>query len=452
MFRSLLAAVTLSLLFTSPAHAGGGDRHHGKSGGSSSSRGSGKAAPAQHHPAPDNSSRQDAGRAARDNAGRDSSGRDTSGRDSAGNDGRSDADRSTDNRAPTGRDDAGKGEAGKADVDRSGEAARTAGPYADHGAPSPSGARRLDTAHPADGVRGDHSVQRNAPSNYRGVYRGSANNGSRSTDAERVRHSSETARAHRNWARAHDGRPGNDPSRRGHSYVHHEQAEHWRNNWAHHHHGRSVWYRPGTWYRPWYPGAPRYWYTGVFVYGPGPRYAAHGGGGGHASAPERTIDHAGEFSLGVRGGSYLSGYTNGASYGDFGLGLAARYRPVDALGLELQWNYHDDTWSSGTDRIQQPLSASVELFAFPWTRVNPYVLGGVTLTGRNVNDQIDQGTTVSSDQSLWGPHIGAGLELDVSQKVSVNFDVRAIGYLNRPQGDAARPGAAQANMGLNFYF
>jgi len=134
------------------------------------------------------------------------------------------------------------------------------------------------------------------------------------------------------------------------------------------------------------------------------------------------------------------------------MGLALRYRPVEALGLELQWNYHDQSWTEGSDRIQQPISASAEVFALPWTRFSPYVLAGVTMTPRNIDDQVDRLTTVESNQAAWGPHLGVGLELGLSDQVSLNFDLRGIGYLNLPASDPARNGATQANMGLNFYF
>jgi outer membrane protein W len=87
----------------------------------------------------------------------------------------------------------------------------------------------------------------------------------------------------------------------------------------------------------------------------------------------------------------------------------------------------------------------------PWTKVNPYVLAGVTVTDRDVNDDIG-GTRVTEAGALWGPHAGLGIEFGVGKKASVNFDVRYAGYLNKPVDDATRPGAFQGNMGLNFYF
>lgn len=209
---------------------------------------------------------------------------------------------------------------------------------------------------------------------------------------------------------------------------------------------------PRGWVRPWRPGYPRAWYHGVFVYGPGP--VAGAGPGGHpgpSQAPKKEIDHAGKFSFGIRGGSYLSGYDGGASYGDAGLGLAARYRIADPVGLEVQWTYHDQSWSAETERIQQPISTSLELFAFPWTRVNPYLLGGVTVTPRNVYDNYQDGVA-ETEKTLWGPHVGLGLEVNLTKEVSINADARYIGYIGREDRDPSVPAAFQGNLGVNFYF
>jgi outer membrane protein W len=156
--------------------------------------------------------------------------------------------------------------------------------------------------------------------------------------------------------------------------------------------------------------------------------------------------------MGVRGGSYMGGYDGGgAGFGDAGLGIAARYRPVESVGLELSWMHHDQTWAEGTERVHEPVQASVQLFAMPWTKFNPYVLAGVTYTGRSVEDAVGR-QVVEESGALWGPHGGLGLELGVGKQASVNVDVRWTGYLNAAPEDLTRAGAAQANLGVNFYF
>lgn len=227
-----------------------------------------------------------------------------------------------------------------------------------------------------------------------------------------------------------------------------------RDAWAARHHAHGWGYA-----RPWYPGRPHYWYHGVFVYGPPPvvvtePVAASRGTPTEAShaAPKRAVNHEGDLSVGIRGGSYVSGYKNGDSFGDAGLGLAARYRPIEPLGLELAWTYHDQSWTKGSERIEQPLTASVELFAFPWTKVNPYALAGVTVTQRNVDEHFDFGPTYTSNQTLWGPTGGVGIEFGLGKQASLNFDARWTGYVNKPVDDPSVAGAFQGNMGLNVYF
>ncbi|GDX81883.1 hypothetical protein LBMAG42_36940 [Deltaproteobacteria bacterium] len=242
-----------------------------------------------------------------------------------------------------------------------------------------------------------------------------------------------------------------------HRAVSHGYASH---AYASHHAAWAAHRAPYHWYGPWRAGHPHYWYHGVFVYGPPVVYVggggggddAGGGGGSRAKEPKREVSRAGDWSIGVRGGSYLSGFQDGSGYGDAGLGIAARYRPIEPLGFEVAWTYHDATWSGNTSRIQQPLMVSAELFAFPWSRVSPYVLAGVTMTDRNIAQPSVFGQTFATEQDLWGPHGGLGIEFGLGKSASLNFDARFIGYVNKPVDDLARAGAVQANMGLNFYF
>ncbi|MDP2306301.1 MAG: outer membrane beta-barrel protein [Pseudomonadota bacterium] len=363
-------------------------------------------------------------------------------------------------------------------------------------APTAASTRRVSTGAPASassrtGSGGEMRASAGAPANFRGV---SSSRTAVSGHGESGRGESGRGESGRGEARdagrdGHDtaerhGARGSDAERatyssRGEAGRHHEEVRHARSTAAYHrssaayhrssaaarHHAWSSsrygrgdrWYRPGGWFRPYRPGHA-YWYHGVFVYGPSPghRHAVDNRGGERGSAseaPVRKVERARTFAVGIRGGSYMGGYSQGGSnaFGDAGLGIAARYRPVEAVGLEVSWMHHDQTWEDGSERVYQPLQASVQLFGMPWTKVNPYVLAGVTITGRDVQDNLGF-TTVSQDSTLWGPHGGVGLELGVGKKASINFDVRYTGYLNKPANDLTVPGAVQGNMGLNFYF
>ena len=277
-----------------------------------------------------------------------------------------------------------------------------------------------------------------APSNYR------AKPTSRSAPSHAQReavqhHAAATARSHSVAAHVAAGR----------GRAHGRTAAWHRHYAAAHHH--YAWYQPRGWFHRWAPGRPHYWYHGVFVYGPAPWSPPPPPGHPRASVPEREVSHAGDLTIGVRGASYTSGYKNGAPYSDLGLGVAARYRFVDALGLEVQWVYHDESWTQGTQRIEQPLSASLQLFAVPWARVNPYLVAGVTVTQRNVQDKVGP-TFVEENGAAIGPHIGLGLDINLSEHSSLTLDGRYLAYANLDPNDAARAGALQGNLGVNFSF
>ncbi len=246
-------------------------------------------------------------------------------------------------------------------------------------------------------------------------------------------------------------RPGKGGKKAKKHVVHHSNARpaRWAPSW-HRYHLRGV---PRH--------SPRYWAAGIFVYSPPPRshrvVVVDGGGNRvkNATTPSRAVDRNNSFSVGLRGGSYVSGYTDGGGYGDMGLGLSLAYRPVEAVGFDLTWMHHSDSWDENTERAQDPISASIELFAFPWTRVSPYGFVGLTVTPRAADDVYPTrtGETIyKANDALFGPHAGLGIEFALGSSAALSFDGRYIGYVDRQEGDTAAPGALQGQMGLNFYF
>lgn len=186
--------------------------------------------------------------------------------------------------------------------------------------------------------------------------------------------------------------------------------------------------------------------SGVFVYGPYPRYhTAYRGAPGpvaQAHMPVRQVDRNNSLALGLKAGSLLSGTESGQYYTDPGLGLMLRYRPVETVGLQADLMHHAASLDTGVRRNSQA-AASLQLFAYPWTRVSPYVLGGVTWTGRNV----PEGDGVRNDL-LTGLHGGLGLHLGIGQRVGLELEGRYVGYLGR---DGVSPlGALQGTAGLSF--
>jgi opacity protein-like surface antigen len=202
-------------------------------------------------------------------------------------------------------------------------------------------------------------------------------------------------------------------------------------------------------------------YHGIFVYGPRPTHHHYYSTTSGAQPvqqkhmPTRKVDRAGTLAVGVRSGSYLGAYEGSEGYGDFGLGLTARYRPEEAFGLELAVSKHDETWGTGTERSQMVSSASAQLFATPWSRVSPFLTGGLTMNNRSVDETYfdSQGMqTYEGNDTVWGPHVGLGIEFGIGQNVALDFEARAIGYVNNGPDDPTVPGAVQTSGGLLVHF
>ncbi len=207
-------------------------------------------------------------------------------------------------------------------------------------------------------------------------------------------------------------------------------------------------------------------YHGVFVYGPPPvthnhyhsRPAMAPNGQvkvKKSDLPQRFVDRDNSFAIGLKGGSMWSGYFDANAYADAGVGINARYRPDEAIGLDVAIQHHDQTWSPNSERSQTMMSGSVELFAYPWTRVSPYVIGGLTYTSRDIEDEIfqtDRVNLIETGQPLIGPHAGLGVEFALGKTVALDLEARYTGYLNRKPTDASLPGALTTTAGLMFHF
>jgi len=204
---------------------------------------------------------------------------------------------------------------------------------------------------------------------------------------------------------------------------------------------------------------PQYWSSGVFLYSP-PTHphsvtVVETGGGTqtvekNADKPLRAVDRSGSFAIGLRGGAYAGRGLDGDRHADNGLGVAARYRLVEALGVEVSWARHRDTWEDASSRSSQPLAVSGQLFAFPWSRVSPYLSAGYTWTHRSSALQ-------DASDRVKGPHAGLGLELAIGDSAAIGVEGRYAHYgqlenLGSIGQTYQRAGALQGTLGMNFYF
>ena len=209
--------------------------------------------------------------------------------------------------------------------------------------------------------------------------------------------------------------------------------------------------------RPWH---------GVFVYGPRPSYHRHyvaprvGAAAAPAPVvqqhlPKRRIDRDDSFALGVRMGSYISGYEGGSVYGDLGLGITARYRPEEAIGLELAVTHFNQTFDGSSERAQTVGQASAMLFAAPWSRISPYALVGLTGNKRSIGDDfMQEGRVISFDANdfTWGPHVGVGVEVAVGKRFALDLEARYAGFIGFDGQDPSSRGALTTNAGVVWHF
>jgi opacity protein-like surface antigen len=266
----------------------------------------------------------------------------------------------------------------------------------------------------------------------------------RRADAERRDEAARRAARHRNAQPARKSShssPAVRPHRGGHAAGVHKRPHRWHHGW------QSTHRRPVRWYH------------GVFVYGPNVHHHNRVRRGYYKETtavpmPRRKIDRDGAFSVGLTTGSYASGYDLGGDFSDFGMGVTARFRPVEGLGLEVAYSVHDDTFDGETERTTTMLAPSIQAFIAPWSRVSPYASVGVTFAERAYDDTWTDGHeefTTQINDSSFGPHVGIGLEIALGQNAALNFEARAIGYLDNQQGGTI-PGAVQSTFGAQWYF
>ncbi len=222
--------------------------------------------------------------------------------------------------------------------------------------------------------------------------------------------------------------------------------------------------RPGVVTRPLVVGRPVhsvrysavYPYHGVFVYGPRPTthvtYVTQGPVQvRQRDLPKRAVDRDGSLAVGAAVGSVVWATPTG-SHADPGVSLLARYRPDEALGLQLGVGHYNGAWSTEEIRSQTQLNGQLALFAFPWSKVSPYALAGATYNVRNVQSELLAGDLDQSSYSggQVGLHGGVGLELSLSDALALDLQGKYIGWMGRELGEA--PGSVLFDAGLTFHF
>jgi hypothetical protein len=212
--------------------------------------------------------------------------------------------------------------------------------------------------------------------------------------------------------------------------------------------------------------SPEYWSKGVFQYSPpkkGEKVEVVEKQGGETvrapkeeQSPRREVDRRGDVSVGLRAATFASAYQGGGLYADPGTGLSLGYRPIEWVGLQLDWTHHRDTWTEAEpSRVHDPIQASVQLFAFPWTHVSPYATVGWTWSPYEIHDSIEGSASAApiDEQGVArGGHAGLGIEFALGEHAALGLDARYLHLSRLPQGAESLPSALQATAGLKAYF
>lgn len=213
-------------------------------------------------------------------------------------------------------------------------------------------------------------------------------------------------------------------------------------------------------YAPYYGYRPYLWAPPVAVAPPPPvarrEVADAPPSGGVSPKAKKKLDRSHTLAVGVRGGSLFGGYEAGEMFVDPGIGLAVRYRPEAAVGLEISAIRFDPTaFLDDSPRVHALWDGSVEYFFAAKSPVSPYVLGGVTYTARRFDDEFraDGRTgTLRARDANWGPHAGAGLEIALGRSVAIDLEGRYTALMTAPIEDPTFPGVVTANAAAMLHF
>jgi len=156
------------------------------------------------------------------------------------------------------------------------------------------------------------------------------------------------------------------------------------------------------------------------------------------------------FSLGPSGGFLKA---KGSDDVTWFAGAQARLR-LGYFAAEASIQFHQDRYEHGDVVVTQfPLQLTAFLYIIPLGPVRPYILGGVGWYRTRIDYSGVFSAIPDQHQNIFGEHLGAGAELFLGPRVSVDADVRYI-FLN-PSTDRVIGrdfNYWQITFGLNFMF
>jgi opacity protein-like surface antigen len=168
--------------------------------------------------------------------------------------------------------------------------------------------------------------------------------------------------------------------------------------------------------------------------------------------PTSLKDEPGSFSIGPEGG-YL--HARDADRGTWFAGAKARLTLVGILAAEASVTFHQNHYEHGDIVVTQyPVQLSAMLFIIPAGPVRPYILGGVGwyYTRTDYKDVLN--FISDTTDHFFGVHLGAGAEIFLGPKVSIDADLRYI-FINATTQQVLVDRNFQywqIAFGLNLYF
>jgi hypothetical protein len=157
------------------------------------------------------------------------------------------------------------------------------------------------------------------------------------------------------------------------------------------------------------------------------------------------------FSIGPAAGFLQA---RGADRGTWFGGAQARLHLARILAAEASITFHQNRYQNGDVVVTQyPVQLTAFLYPIPEGPLRPYILGGVgwyytSIDYRGVFSMISDKT-----EHIFGEHLGAGVELVLGPRASIDADLRYI-FLN-PRNDQVIHrdfNYWQVTLGINLFF
>lgn len=173
------------------------------------------------------------------------------------------------------------------------------------------------------------------------------------------------------------------------------------------------------------------------------------------AAPPAAADSLG-VELGVHGGLVNTPDGDGESFVG---GAQVRFPLFWILAVEGRASYYTDSYDLGAlgsvDIENLPFQVSGMIYPIKLPKVGVYLLGGATYSNLKVT-----GTSVVQGEVTekgWSAHAGAGIDIRISERMTLNGDVRAV-FLDASSVDELIDSATSnykgdfwtATIGLNF--